>query len=81
MGVGLEATTGANLVVIVNEEQAVTSVCRVVVGTEAERVPRVEPADVCAEARFGGMQVDGLIFVGHAQHNIVLLEIFPNGTK
>jgi hypothetical protein len=50
VAVRAEAARGGDAVVVRDDQQAVARVARVVVLTEAEAVPTVQPADVGVEA-------------------------------
>jgi hypothetical protein len=56
--VGLEAAAGAHDVVVVDQQQPVVGVVRVVVTTERERVLGVQPAEVALEAIGGAADID-----------------------
>ena len=54
-----ESATGADGVVVVDDQEPVTDVARVVVRPEAEAVPGVEPVEVGVESAARGAHVDG----------------------
>jgi hypothetical protein len=62
---GSETRAGADDVVVVDEEQAVVGVRRIVVLAEAERVLLVAPVDLGGEALGGSADVDGRGGVRH----------------
>ena len=65
VGVGLEAALRRDDVVVAHEEQAEVGVLRVVVTAEGERMVRVEPADLRAEAVVATADVDRGDHAGH----------------